>query len=327
MWIYISGLLCLWIQLSSGQTKLLTWLKNGLWLGVPALLSLAVIYVVYLSKGENPASLSGGFKLSFEAFGFPVASPLLAGFSVDDILNGLIYNISGKPYTYTYAIIILAVLVVLSILLMAALIRYLPHNDYRLFIVVFYGMAILFFGYSFLRQAAISYESRHVRIIGLLIIPGIIYLLSSSKLPYRLVFMLMCVIIIYKSCQYLIYFPGTNKKAAHGISGISQQFIDQKSLNYILDLDKQKTNALFVFISADIGLEIRHNRIITLDPYDASVAEADRTPYMGHAGTIYMVLPANYAKKELAVMYKYFPGYKDFTTTPLSKDYTLYTAQ
>lgn len=71
-----------------------------------------------------------------------------------------------------------------------------------------------------------------------------------------------------------------NQNGAHGITGLSQQFIDQPSLNYMLSLDKQKTNAVFVFTSADIGLEIQHHRIITLDPYDKNT-EQNISPYNG----------------------------------------------
>jgi hypothetical protein len=326
MWIYASGLLCLWIRLSKGESNWFGWIKKGTWLAVPAILSLAVIYLVYLSKGENPASASGGFKLAFEALGFPLASPLLAGFSVDDMLNGLIFGSDPQQFTYTQTVFILLTLAILSVLLIILLLRYVPHNNYRLLIIVFYSVSILFFGYSFLKQAAISYESRHFRTMGLLIVPGVIYLVSRSKLPYQAAFIIICGAIAYKSSKYMALINRVNQNGAHGITGLSQQFIDQPSLNYMLSLDQQKTNAVFVFTSADIGLEIQHHRIITLDPYDKST-EQNIAPYNGHAGIIYLVLPSSYKSKEVSVMFKYFPGYKDFIPTRLSKNYVLYTAQ
>ncbi len=327
MWIYASGLLCLWIRLAATQTNLLGWIKKGLWLGVPAVLSLGTIYMLYLSKGENPASMSGGFKLTFEAFSFPVASPLLAGFSVDDMLKGLIFHTDGQGFTPATILIILVLLVILSLLLVVAILRYVPNNNYRLFIVAFYGVSVLFFGYSFLRQAVISYEGRHFRLIGILVVPGLIYLVSHSKLPYRVVFLAVCMVIAFNSCKYISLIYKVNNGGAHGITGISQQFIDQQSLNYIMTTDRQKTNVIFAFISADIGLEIQHNRIITINSYYEGI-EDDIVPYLGHAGPIYMVLPVSYTGKKATAMCQYFPGYKNFTATPLSsKSYVLYTAQ
>jgi hypothetical protein len=327
MWIYASGLLCLWIRLSAAEVNLFGWIKKGFWLGVPAVLSLATIYALYLSKGENPASASNGFKLAWETLGFPIASPMLAGFSVDDILNGLIFHTEGSGFSACTTLAILLIMAALSLLLIVSILYYVPNKDYRLFIIVFYCTSIVFFGYSFLKQASISYEGRHFRLIGLLIAPGIIYLVSHFKLYGQIAFAIVCMFILFKSYEFVRTTHKGNGLGAHGITGLSQQFIDQPTLDYIMALDKKATNSIFVFISADIGLEIQHNRIITVDPYDSDIAADDRVPYLGHAGPINMVLPASYDAKKLAVMLKYFPGYKNFAGTQISKNYVLYTAQ
>ncbi|HEY0244005.1 MAG TPA: hypothetical protein VGC01_00450 [Mucilaginibacter sp.] len=326
MWIYVSGLLCLWIRLSANQNTLLGWIKKGFWLGIPAILAIATIYVGYLSKGENPASSSDGFKLSWEALGFPLASPLLSGFSVDDLLDGLIYHYDAPIFTPAQTALVLLLLAMISLAIIALIYRYIPYKNYRLFVVSFYCISVLFFGYSFLRQAAISYEGRHFRLIGLLIAPGVIYLTERAKRYGQIAFIILCLGIGYKSYLFTRATRHGNALYAHGPSGISQQFIDQPSLNYILSLDQQNTNAIFVFISADIGLEIQHNRIITIDPYEEDTV-SDMVPYKGHAGPIYFLLPAEYTGRKASIMFKYFPGYKDFTATQLSKSYVLYTAR
>jgi hypothetical protein len=326
MWIYVSGLLCLWIRLCYLQNNLFEWIKKALWLGVPAILSLVTIYVFYLSKGENPASASGGFKAEWKALSFPMATPLLSGFSVDDLLNGLIYRNDAPVFTPGETTAILLILTALSLALILAIIRHVPKSNYRLFIIVFYNIAILFFGYSFFRQAAISYEGRHFRIIGILIAPGVIYLVNRFKLYGQITFLLLCTVIAYKSFRFTSLMHRSNQLAAHGSSGIAQSLIDQPALDYIIRLDKQKSNAIFVFISVDIGLEIRHNRIVTVDPYDENTVN-DIIPYKGHAGPVYMLLPADYTGSKAAVMTKYFPGYSGFMPTRISKNYVLYTAQ
>jgi len=327
VWIYVAGLLCLWIRLSTGQHNVWGWVKKGFWLGIPAVISMATIYLLYLSKGENPSSASGGFKFAFEAFEFPLASPLLAGFSIDDMINGVLFHTDKALFSPGPAMVILGVSMVISILLILAILKFVPGKDYKLFIIVFYSVSVLFFSWSFLKQSAISYEGRHLRIVGLLIVPGVIYIISKTNLYWQSIFLLVCIGIGHSSYHFTRIMHKGNGLSAHGPSGVAQLFIDQPSLNYIMALDRQKKDALFVFISADIGLEIQRNRIITLEPYDAEIADEDRVPYLGHAGPIYMVLPADYTGSKLATMIKYFPGYKNFLATPLSKNYMLYTAQ
>ena len=325
MWIFGSGLLCLWVRLCLGNKNILTWIKKGIWLGVPAIISIATIYIFYLSKGQNPASSSAGFKLTAEAIGFPLASPLLAGLSIDDAFNGLIFHTDGAPYSHTTILLVLIPLVILSLILIALIIRQVKNDTYRLFLSTFYCMAFLFFSYSFLKQATISYEARHFRLIGLLFTPGLIYLVSISKRAYQIGFGVICAGIIFQSAKYIAFIPHANRSGAQGVTGISQPFIDQPSLNYLMALDKANTNAIFAFITPDIGLEIQHNRIITLNPYDEDTAE-DLIPYNGHAGPIYLLLPVSYTANQTAIMFRYFPGYKSFTARRLTKGYTLYTA-
>ena len=172
MWVYAAGLLFIWIKLSSANNGISEWIKKGIWIGIPAIISVGTIYLLFLSKGQNPASSSAGLKLSLKAFGFPLASPLLSGFSVDDISHGLIYHTGKAIFSDIQAIIILLLFAVVSIWLVLSIIRGVRDQNYRLMVVVFYSMSFLFFSYVYLRQMAISYEARHFRVIGLLIIPG-----------------------------------------------------------------------------------------------------------------------------------------------------------
>ncbi|WP_158825095.1 hypothetical protein [Mucilaginibacter lacusdianchii] len=330
MWIYASGLLCLWINLSYYEKNWWQWIRNGIWMAPPAILSVAAIYVFYLSKGQTPASTHAGIRLAWETFGFPLASPLLSGFSVDELTHGLIYHPDGPMFSLPVTLIIIWALAILSILVVVKLIRTIPQRHYTILIAVFYVVSVLFFSYAFLRQLAISYEGRHFRIVGLLIIPGIVYLLSNTKVLYRAAFGLMIVFILAFSLNKLKDEYAYNKEeSAHGTSGLTQGFIDQPTLNYIMQLDKQQRNATFVFVSADLGLEINNNRIITIEPIGHDV-KIDYYDYLheGHAGPLYIVLPSDYEEqgRDKFIM-KCFPGYKNFKTTALTEDYTIYSAQ
>jgi len=325
IWIYVAGLCCLWIRLSSGTGK---WVKNALLLGSPTAISLLAIYVFFLSKGTSPASASNGIKLTIQTFGFPLASPILSGFSIDDMLNGLIYHTGKVVFNPGWSIIILLVLALLSLFLIFSITRIVQNNKYKLFIIVFYAAAILFFGFSYLKQLNISFEARHFRILGLLIVPGIISLVMGFKPVYKLVFVLFFAGIAYTSFSYLIKGYEINNVNAIGVSGIAQPNIDQQSLNYIMKLDRENNNATFVFISDDIGLEILHNRIITLQPIgDNLKIDTDDYTYDGFAGPLYIVLPQSYNGPKEKMIMKSFPGYTGFNISMLSPNYVLYAAK
>jgi hypothetical protein len=298
-------------------------------MGIPAIIVVGSIYLFFLSKGENPSSAGGGIKLTLQAFCFPLGSPILAGFSIDELLNGLIFSIDKPVVDHMGTIIILVLSALASILLVYAIVTRIHNHDYKLMVLAFYGFSVLFFTYAFLRGMNISFEARHFRLIGLIIIPGSIYLVSSLNLISRWVFALLWAGLIFLTISYLIDGYSLNiKEGAHGISGISQQFIDQESLDKIMQLDRQNHNATFVFVSPDLGLEIKNNRIITLPPIDATL-RINMNGYLhkGHAGPLYIILPEEYEGPREKMILKCFPGYKGFYGSMLSDDYVMWQAK
>src|SRR6185503_4454704 len=162
------------------------------------------IYLSFIAKGDSPITGAKGLKLTAETFTYPLASPVLAGFSVDDLFNGLIDHF-GKPlFSLLWAQAVLIGAALLSLLLVWFVTRRIPNKNYKLFVVVFYSAAVLFFGISYLRQLNISMESRHFRIIGLLITPGVIFLASQLKTIYKVMFAIMFLAIAAYSIRYLV---------------------------------------------------------------------------------------------------------------------------
>lgn len=329
MWIYLAGIGFIWIRTSRVHRFLGKWVVNAIWLGVPAVIAFAVIYATYLSKGQNPTSGGAGFKLLWETFAFPLASPLLAGFSIDELAHGFLYHPDGAMFTYANAVAIIAVLAAGSIYAIRRIISNIPSADYRLMLIVFYVVSVLFFSSSFLRQVAISYESRHFRMMGLLFIPGAIYLISELITPYRVLFGLLWGFILFSSITYLVDGYKVNKdEGAHGPSGLTQQFIDQAGMDELIRLDNTSKNAVFVFISADLGLEVRHNRFITLDPISQKMRiNYEDYQHCGHSGPLYIFLPSNYKGAKATMILKSFEDYKGFQFTQLSEDYVLFSAK
>src|SRR6202012_2394523 len=269
IWIYAAGLLCIWLRLSAINNKMNipSSLKTGILLAIPAVISLACIYIFFLSKGDNPAAASTGFKFGLQTFSFPLGSPIISGFSVDDVMHGLLFPTFTPFLTPGHTIVVVVVLAIFSVALIGAIIRYVPKNDYRLFLMVFYVVSIFFFSWAYLRQLTISYEGRHFRIVGILIVPGMIYLISKIKSAYQVTFGVLCAALAFTNYAFFVKAYTFNKNvSARGTSGMAQEYIDQPSLNYIMKLDKQNKQAIFVFTSADLPLEIVNNRAINIDP-------------------------------------------------------------
>lgn len=327
MWIYAAGLLFIWIRLSLNKA-LTDWIKNGLWTGLPAIIAIGTIYASFLSKGKNPTAVVTGFKLSLKAFAFPLASPLLSASSIDDICHGLIYHTGKVIFSDWQAIIILILLAILSLWLVRAILRKVPDQNYRLLVIIFYSVAFLFFSYMYLMQKAISYEARHFRVLGLLVIPGAIYVFSQAGRRYRLVLCVIWAGIASSSILYLVKgFVYNKNESARGISGFAQQNIDQTALDKIMAIDRRVHNATFVFVNKELGLEIKNNRVVGLEPIsDALRINMDDYEYNGHAGPLYIILPDNYAGPKEKFVLKSFPGYRSWYGSKLSDKYVLYQA-
>jgi len=322
MWVYAAGLLFIGIRLPGNL------IKKGLFIAIPAIIALGIIYITFLSKGQNPASASAGFKLTLKTIAFPLASPLLSGFSVDDICHGLIYHTGKVFFTDWQAIIILILLALLSLWLVRTILKKIPDQNYRLLVIIFYAVAFVFFSYVYLMQKAISYEARHFRVIGLLVIPGAIYLFSQVKTPYRHLLCIIWAVIAFTSIWYLVKGYRYNKnKSAHGISGIAQQNIDQIALDKVMAIDNQVNNATFVFVNKELGLEIKHNRILGLEAIgDDLRIDMDDYLHDGHSGPLYIILPDNYAGPKEKFILKSFPDYKHWYGDKLSDKYVMYKA-
>jgi len=325
LWMYGAGLICLWIRQADRERSLAKWVKNAFWVGLPAIIAIAVIDHYYIAKGDSPITGASGLKLTAETFTYPLASPVLSGFSLDDMLNGLVDHF-GKPlFSQQWALIILVAAALLSIALVWFIIRRVANNNYRLFVVVFYGVAVLFFGISYLRQLNISMEARHFRIIGLLITPGVIYLATQLKTAYKVVFAFIFLVIAGYSVSYLAHGYAINGKLARGITGVAQPNIDQTALNQVLKLDHEKRGITFVFIGDDIGLELQHNRYVALQPISDSLKiNADDYEYAGFGGPLYIVLPETYNGPKEKLVMKSFQNYAGWNVSMLDANYVLY---
>ncbi len=349
LWMYIAGVVCIWINISINETTdppypptatnsnflnsprfkkgIWHWLRNGMLLIVPFISALVIIYIFYLSRGDNPVSGQRQFLIRPETFSFPLASPILSGFSVDELFDGLIYQPDGPKVSYHMAIFILIVLAICSLVYMVFIIRLSPGKKYSLAILSFYVFGTVFFSYIYLKQSEVSYESRHFRIIGLLTIPGFIYLCFKTKITRVLFFMMWMVFIVIEFNFFKTEFNG-NIKASRGSSGLSQRLYDAATVSEIIKIDHAHHNdAIFVVTSPDIATEINNNRVIMIDDENMSDQEFSNLKYAGTCGPIYILMPKGYVNNgKQSHIIKSFISYHNFTFKQLSPKYYLYYA-
>ncbi len=346
LWMFAAGVACLWINISinekmSGQTVrpsrklphdlniniVKKWFLNGLLLAIPFVAAIAVIYIGYLSKGANPTSDPANFMVKPQTFTYPLASPLLSAFSVDELVDGLLYQPDGSNVSYHTALIIIVISACCSLVFLYFINKLSVNRRYKLAVTALYLTGVLFFSYMFFKQVNISYEGRHFRILGLLFIPGLIWLCFSTRTT-QLLFFAIWSFYIYTSFNFLRNELSANRHAARGNSGLSQQGYDNATLNAIVKLDRDHSNhALFVVMCPDIAIEVVNNRVITFDD-DTPDAEFLTMKYIGKAGTLYMLVPESYVNsgKDLIIS-RCFINYHHFERKQLGKEFCLLSAE
>jgi hypothetical protein len=326
LWMYASGVACVWVNLSANKKDIKHWLRNGVMLGIPVVAALAVIYVGYLSKGVNPSNAAGAWLIKPETFAFPLASPLLSGLSIDEMVNGLIYHPDNAILSYGTSIAVLAFLALGSLYFINSVLRFIPNKNYALALTIFYITATLFFSYLYLKQATVSFEGRHFRIIGMLSIPGLVYFASKTKVSRIVLGIFWAAFFCWEVAYFKIEYK-VNIESGHGPSGLSQQAYDQDTLDELSKLDKQHPKgALFVCTSPDLAIELQ-NRVLTLDIQDMTPQDFKELKYMGKAGAIYILMPEAYQKNGVAYkIVKSFTYYHHFTVKQTGSNY-LYSAE
>jgi hypothetical protein len=329
LWMYGAGLFAMVLKNASPPDRYLkAYLENLLRVSLPAATALAILYLFYISKGESPVQVSAGFRLTLEAFTYPLASPVLSGFSLDEMLNGIIVPTGDSLWiSFTIARCLLILGATLGIIFIFLMAKGPSDRNYRIFLIVFYLAALLFFTHAYLFQYDISMEPRHFRILGILLIPGLVSVVWRSsrfwRIGFLVIFLAMSVYTTVSSFNGFRIISGY----AIGKLWIAQPDIDQASLNQLLQLDQRQNNAIFVLVGHAVGLEIRNNRVICLEPIgDDLKPDTALLHYHGHGAPLYMVLPRYYSGVREKIIFGLFPGYRNFRRRNLSDYYELVVA-
>ena len=151
---------------------------------LPAVFMMGLIYLFYLSRGPHP-TLMNHFQISPEGFLIPLSSPLTSILSVQQWIERITKAMGGSLTGNTKSIFIYFGLYLIVTSVLYRIIRKIIRSSsvdfsYKaLFLILYTGLVAFFvFAYSF--NTNIDYSSRHFKLMGYMLIPGILTLLNEK---------------------------------------------------------------------------------------------------------------------------------------------------
>jgi hypothetical protein len=275
-----------------------------------------IIYTTFLSKGKTPMiSARDNTETLMNVF-FPIAAPFTSVFSIDRFLVRLF----GFPgYKYTFKINYLLFYIPISLLYLYLMLRIFfkvkLNNCYKTLLFSFTCVYIIFFIVNYFRKAAISYESRHLLISGLIFLPGLlsyVYKKNTRKLTKGFFTIFIILTCIYGTVSFAVRKIGIKENCTLGKDGFNHCIIDKKTLKILQRLDSslKEGNNIFYIISPEIALEIKENRFLIFDPY----SDFSSKSYLGNVDNLILFLPKNFEgngkEKLITESFKDYEGFK-----------------
>ncbi len=293
-----------------------------------ALSTFSILYYFFIRHG-NPSNTN---KFSFELMDIlvPISSPIVSAFSIDDLLVRIFdfpgyHSISTIHANPIYFFIPLAIINIIFYILVFKKFKF---SRYMLLVICFIIVYTLIFFYFYFFDAAISYEFRHFRILGLLIIPYFISLGLNYK--YKIVRYSMIVFVFVISIYGIASFTQRKhniiKNYVIGSEYFYQNNIDKHTLNIMKKLDDSLKigNNLFYFTSPEVSLEINNNRVMSSHADFQTLSSLQNAEYLGTVDNLYLILRTKFEKegKEKAIK-EAFVDYKKFILISETNDFKI----
>ena len=293
-----------------------------------ALLIVLPIYFLFLHKGNNPSAAAKGFDFSALNFFYPAAIPLLTAFSADEVFNHFAHPNFQENLPQTDVFFYAAAFLFLVFVLSRIYFNYIGSVAYRWLLFSAYLLFLGFFMLQYCRHAAISMEGRHFRMLGLLFLPGVVQLIRQVKInalkkALRLLLLVLCV---YSWNDAFGRWRNNSEQTPGENTRVVQDLLDDETLSKIHQLDRQfPQQCLFVLMSPEIGLEIKHNRVLVF-PFDTYAQTAKRENFAGKVKKLFLIVPKEFASGKSGQLIKAsFTGYKNFREEKISDAYVLIT--
>ena len=254
-----------------------------------------ILYATYISKGLTPVSYAWKISSPVTAILFALVGPLYSAFSIGDLINRLLRH-PGNPVIHSYDEIIplLLAFAAITAFLVVRIFRMSPGNLYSSLLFGFLITYVVIFSFFFLTGAPVSYEDRHFRAAGLLLVPGTVQVLGkSSKRIFRLPgFVAIVAFCVYGVISFFVRNEANISYGNVGVNGFTQHIISKEALSLLHDIDTKisRGNNMFYVTSPEIALEVRNNRVLSSHADFESLEALAGRRYHGQVDNLFIVL-------------------------------------
>jgi hypothetical protein len=285
----------------------------------------AICKATHLSRGPTPTAFEPHLASDVaERCCFVLAGPLFSSVSLDDLLNFLLSHPS-RPLLlqwHKHLALILPFAIASFATYSLVLLRY-SRSRYGVYLFVFLTIYVLFLGLINLLGAAVSSdsESRHYRIAGLLLLPGVLEPLLNHKSRYVvwLASATALVFSFYGLSSYALRYASSISHNRIGLHGFSQNTLDRETLRWIIEADSelQDANSIFYLTSPEMEFELRNARAILSHAEFESIELLASRRIAGVVDNLFIILPERFSSNgKAAAILSSFVDYHDwgFTT-------------
>jgi hypothetical protein len=280
--------------------------------GTSLVFSYLLFWKYFLSRGHNPSS-TAGFSAEAMDLVFPLASPIGAAFSLDDILNRVFY-FPGSENPFAYPMWFLYVPI--AILSVFIIIKLLKGNRKSFVLAAFLICYITVLTMLYLLDADISYEFRHFRMLGLLMIPACIELAFASRFVLKYSLFLL---IFLSSSFGLLSFAQRKLFAEKNYFRSNENFLyvslKQPTFGKLQELDNRvfEKNIILYTPNPEINLELKNLRLITQHTDFIPLNSLQSQRFYGKVDTLYVLLQKEFlANGKTEAVLNSFDAYNKF---------------
>lgn len=278
---------------------------------LPGIIAGLIIYFSFLVRGITPAA-TGNPALSFHDVLVPAASPLLSCLSLQQIILRTV-NANSDYYIFSLCAVTACLFIFLANIIKSKVL----FKGYKTFYLVLYGGVAVFFIFIYFVNMPVDYSSRHFKILGYLLIPGVVTLFVKKvkQLNLNIISLFVCLL----GVLFFIYI----KQGWIKDRFISNQYFyrnfDNKELVDKLDLQAytelmrradsiaSKNGIIYVDANADLAMDLSQ-RIITQRSVDGRIT----TVYEGKGPRILACIEKETYNFNNNRLQDLFPDYKEF---------------
>lgn len=291
----------------------------------------SIFYALFLSKGTNPSQIKG-IEPGYYPFLYSVITPVTSALSIGDMTMHVLKFSRLALVDSHYDIWWVFILLLLPAgFLLAGVIRE-GRLGYNALLLGFWATYFCVFSVLYMGGVGISYEERHFRPVGLIVVPGIVSLILKTQWKNGARVALLALVTC--SCLYgfgsFIKRANRNNLSSIGAENLSHLTVSPAVLKEIHAIDEQADGTDIICVpSPDLALDIRRARSLIAPADIESVEVVSARRYYGKAKRLFVFLPNKLVDSGIASIFlSCFKSYTkdEWSARPIA-EYTLFQAE